>query len=128
MGSILTSVKKMLGIGEEYEHFDQDLVIHINSVFMILNQLGVGPVQGFFITGKEQTWEEFLINPVMLELVKSYVYLKVGLIFDPPTSGVLHEAKERQVKEFEWRINLQAEEGGDYDGSSGDADTSVPPE
>lgn len=108
MESILTSIKKLLGITEEYEHFDQDIIIHINSVFMILNQLGVGPKEGFAITGKDETWEEFKVDQVKIEAIKSYVYLKVRLMFDPPTGGVLDSMKEL-TKEFEWRLNVQVD-------------------
>lgn len=118
MESILTSVKKMLGITEEYEHFDNDLIMHINSVFMILNQIGVGPNKPYTITGSDETWNDFFLDTDPIELVKSYIYLKVRLIFDPPTTGVLHEAMERQITEFEWRLNVQAE-GGMSIGDSG---------
>ena len=104
MDSILTSIKKLLGITEEYEHFDMDLIIHINSVFMILKQLGVGPEEGFSITGKTETWNDYLSDPSKIELVKSYIYLKVKLIFDPPLGSAVMEAINRQISEFEWRL------------------------
>ena len=104
--SILTSIKKMLGITEEYTHFDQDIIIHINTVLMILHQLGVGPEEGFAITDKTDEWDDFIGDNVLLELVKSYVYLKVRLIFDPPQSSSIIEAMNRQISEFEWRINV----------------------
>lgn len=111
MNSILQSIKKLLGIEKDYESFDTDIIIDINSVFMILNQLGVG-VFGFTITGPDETWGDFLGDDLSyLQLVKTYTYLKVRLMFDPPSTGVLHEAMERQVKEFEWRLNVQAEGG-----------------
>lgn len=106
MNSILTSVKKLLGITEDYTHFDNDLIMHINSVFTILNQLGVGPEEGFAIKGKGAKWTDFLPEGTMLELVKSYVGLKVRLMFDPPTSSALIEAINRQIAEFEWRLNV----------------------
>lgn len=109
--SILNSIKKMLGLDASYTAFDTDIIIHINSVFMILNQLGVGPEEPFTIISEDEIWADFLDTNKYLELVKSYMYLKVRLIFDPPTTGVLHEAMERQVKEFEWRLNVQAEGG-----------------
>lgn len=109
MESILTSIKKLLGITEEYEYFDTDIIIHINSVFLILNQLGIGPDQPFHISGKKDTWFNFFSEVSTIELVKSYMYLKVRLLFDPPSTGVLHEAMERQIKEFEWRLAAQAE-------------------
>lgn len=101
--SILTSIKKLLGITEEYAHFDTDIIMHINSVFMILMQLGIGPAEGFSITGDSEVWSDFLSDATWFESVKSYVYLKVKLIFDPPQSGTLLNAMEKQVSEFEWR-------------------------
>lgn len=106
MNSILTSIKKLLGIAEDYTHFDNDLIIHINSVFMILTQLGVGPETGFAIKGKGTKWTDFLPDTTTLELVKSYVGLKVRLLFDPPSSSAAIEAINRQISEFEWRINV----------------------
>ena len=109
MESILTSIKKMLGIGEEYAHFDADIIFHINSALMTLNQLGVGPADGFFVSTDEQTWEDFLGESKKLEAVKSYIYLRVKLLFDPPANGTLVEAMNKQSAEFEWRLNVQAE-------------------
>ncbi len=106
MESILTSIKKMLGITEEYGHFDADLIMHINSVFMILNQLGVGPANGFTITGKDETWNDFILANQQLELVKSYMHIKVKLLFDPPLGSAVIEVMNRQVNEFEWRLNV----------------------
>lgn len=105
MESILTSVKKMLGITEEYEHFDADLIIHINSVFMILVQLGVGSAEGFSIQSKDDVWFDFMPEGSKLELVKSYMYLKVRLLFDPPLGSAVIDVMNRQISEFEWRIN-----------------------
>ncbi len=109
MESILTSIKKLLGIAEEYEHFDSDLIMHINSVFMVLNQLGVGPIEGFSITDKTATWGDFTNNDLMIQSVKSYVYLKVRLLFDPPSSSAVMESMNRQIGELEWRLNLSIE-------------------
>lgn len=106
MDSILTSIKKLLGISEEYEHFDQDIIIHINSVFGILTQLGVGPVGGFHIKDKDSTWEEFISEDSKLETIKSYIYLKVKLLFDPPLSSAVMESINRLISELEWRINV----------------------
>ena len=86
MDSILTSIKKLLGIAEEYEHFDQDIVMHINSAFSVLTQLGVGPEEGFRIEDASKTWFEFL--------------------YDPPLSSAVMEAINRQISELEWRINV----------------------
>lgn len=106
MDSILTSVKKLLGVGEEYTHFDDDIIMHINSVIFILTQIGIGPDEGFAITSKDQTWDDFLQGRINIESVKSYVYLKVRLLFDPPSNSFLVEAIERQISEYEWRLNI----------------------
>ena len=117
MESILTSIKKMLGITEDYEHFDSDLIIHINSVFSILTQLGVGPSEGFSIKNKTDVWSDFIPNDPKIESVKSYIYMKVKLLFDPPLSSTVMEAMNRMISELEWRLNVQAEtenqNGGD---------------
>lgn len=105
MDSILISVKKMLGITADYTHFDDDIIMHINSVFMILHQLGVGPEEGFMIESDRETWDEFIKDEFTIESVKSYMYLKVGLLFDPPTSSNVMEAKNRLANELEWRLN-----------------------
>ena len=109
MESILTSIKKMLGIMEEYEHFDQDIIIHINSVFLILTQLGVGPPEGFAIKSKNEAWTDFVPENQKIESIKSYMYLKTKLLFDPPLSSAAMEAIYRSINEFEWRLNVQAE-------------------
>lgn len=108
MESILTSIKKMLGIDEEYTHFDADIIMHINSVLMILTQLGVGPEGGFMIEDDTSTWIDFIpeANAAQLHAVKSYIYMKVKLIFDPPLSSAVIEAMNRQISEFEWRLNV----------------------
>lgn len=104
--SILTSTKKMLGITEEYTHFDTDIIMHINSVFMVLNQLGVGPEAGYRIEDKDATWDDFIPSGMQLDIVKSYMYLKVRLLFDPPQSSSVMESFNRQISEFEWRLNI----------------------
>ena len=106
MESILTSIKKLLGITEEYEHFDQDIIMHINSVFMILTQMGVGPEEGFTISDSTTTWNEFTNDDKKIEAVKTYVYLKVILLFDPPASSSVMEAINRSISELEWRLNI----------------------
>ena len=106
MDSILGSIKKLLGITEEYDVFDKDLIMHINSVFFVLTQLGVGPAEGFFIQDETAVWDDFIPCGANLEAVKSYVYLKVRLLFDPPQSSALTEAINRQISEFEWRLNV----------------------
>ena len=109
MDSILTSIKKLLGITEEYTHFDADIILHINSVFMVLTQLGVGPSEGFAITDKLSTWDEFITEGQNVESVKSYVYLKVKLLFDPSLSSTVTDSMNRMINEFEWRLNVAAE-------------------
>lgn len=109
MDSILTSIKKLLGIAEEYTHFDTDLIMHINSVFMVLTQLGVGPAEGFIIEDKTTDWTEFIEDPAQLQAVKSYMHLKVKLLFDPPLSSAVIESMNRMISEFEWRLNVGAE-------------------
>ena len=110
MESILTSIKLLLGITEDYEAFDQQIIAHINSVFMILTQLGVGPPEGFMITSKVDTWNEFINDEKKMQLVKSYMYLKVKLLFDPPLSSIVVESINRMISELEWRLNVVAEE------------------
>lgn len=104
--SILTSIKKLLGIEEAYTHFDTDLIMHINSVFMILTQLGVGPAEGFSITDSDAVWGDFITNENSVEAVKSYIYLKVKLMFDPPLSGTVSDSMSRTISELEWRLNV----------------------
>lgn len=105
MDSILTSIKKLLGIAEDYTHFDNDLIMHINSIFMVLTQLGVGPQEGFYIEDEFASWTDFVSDPIQLQAVKSYMYMKVRLMFDPPTSSAVTEAMNRMINEFEWRLN-----------------------
>jgi hypothetical protein len=109
MESILTSIKKLLGIEEEYEHFDPELIMHINSVFMILNQLGVGPSEGFYIQDANSVWTDYIPEGSNLESVKTYIHLKVKLIFDPPSSSTIIEAINRTISELEWRLNVESD-------------------
>lgn len=112
MESILTSIKKLLGIAEEYEHFDNDIIMHINSVFMILTQLGVGPSKGFVITDSSASWDDFLPEGgEKLQAVKTYMYMKVRLMFDPPTSSAVMESMNRTINELEWRLNVAVDPG-----------------
>lgn len=108
MDSILTSVKKVLGIESSYTHFDEDIIIHINSAFFILNQLGVGSEEPFTIEDESATWRDF-VSGKELELVRSYVYLRVRLLFDPPTNSFAVDAIKKQIEEFEWRLEVGAE-------------------
>lgn len=110
MESILTSVKKICGIPEEYDAFDMDIILHINSVFMILAQMGVGPTNAYQIKDKSNEWAEFIsTEDVNFESVKTYVGLKVRLIFDPPQGSVSKECLKQVIDELEWRLNFQAE-------------------
>ena len=109
MESILTSIKKLLGMTEDYTAYDDQIIIHVNSVFMILTQLGIGPEDGFTIKDKEAIWNDFVSDETKLELVKSYVYLKVKLLFDPPSNSSVIASINRQINEFEWRLNVKAE-------------------
>lgn len=107
MESILTSIKKLLGIVEEYEHFDADIIMHINSAFSVLTQLGVGPEEGFRIEDASTVWSDFLYDDPRLEMVRTYVYLKVKLVFDTSSSSsAVIESINRQIQELEWRINV----------------------
>lgn len=110
MESILTSIKKLLGPTEDYDHFDADIIFHINTQFSNLNQLGVGSSEGFRIVDATEIWTDYIPdNPVLVEMVKSYVYLKVKLLFDPPTSSAVLASMEREAEKLEWRINKEAE-------------------
>lgn len=113
--SILTSIKKMLGITEEYKHFDMDIIMHINSVFMILTQLGVGPDDGFSIKDDTEVWSDFILEENKIEAIKSYMYQKVRLIFDPPNNSAVMEAMNRMISEFEWRLNVAVDPGDTSD-------------
>ena len=103
--SILTSIKKLLGVAEDYVEFDEDIMTHINSVFLNLTQLGVGPEEGFMIEDNTAEWEDFINDSVQLQAVKTYVYLKVKLLFDPPLSSSVTESINRMIAELEWRLN-----------------------
>ena len=107
--SILVTIKKMLGIASDVDHFDQDIIVYINSTFMLLNQLGIGASEGFIITGDTETWTTFIGARIDLEAVKTYTYLRVKLLFDPPTSATVIESMERFLTQLEYRINTQVE-------------------
>lgn len=113
--SILMSVKKMLGglNPEEESPFDADIIMQINGVFTVLQQLGVGPKEGFSITDSGQLWTEFTTDPLILNMVKPYMYAKVRLAFDTPTTGAVKEALEHQVAEYEFRMNARVDPGED---------------
>lgn len=110
MDSILTSVKKLLGITEEYTQFDSDIIIHINAVFLTLFELGIGPSTGFSIVDDSTTWNEYISdNDTLLNAVKSYMYLKVKMLFDPSLTSSVTELMKEQAKEFEWRMNVMVD-------------------
>lgn len=114
MDSILTSIKKLLGISPDDTSFDPDIVTHINSSLMILNDLGVGPINGFFIRDSEPTWYDYVDNEVIAEAIKSFVYIKVKLVFDPPASPTVIEALKSSAIEYECRIVMWAEQSTQY--------------
>lgn len=109
MDSILNTIKKMLGPENDDPHFDVDIIVHINSALSRLAQLGVGPPNGFSITGDSETWMDFIGNDERLFAVKSYIYLRVRMVFDPPTVASVLQALQDQIKEDEWRLNVEAE-------------------
>lgn len=109
--SILATTKKILGIAEDYTAFDLDIVTHINSVFSTLQQLGIGPATGFAIEDAAPTWEDYLGTDLQLNSIKTYIYLRVRLLFDPPPTSYGINALQEQVKELEWRLSTYRESG-----------------
>ena len=109
MDSILTSIKKLLGITGDCTDFDIDIVMHINSVFSVLTQLGVGPSEGFSIENDKDTWDEYMSDNPKLNMVKTYIYQKVRLAFDPPSNSTVLASTERMVQELEFRLKVEAE-------------------
>lgn len=107
--SILDSVKKMIGPSVEYTVFDDDLIMHINSVFNVLKQLGVGPEEGYSISSNEDLWTDFMPEGPKLNMIKTYMYAKVRLIFDPPQNGTITQALKDVVSEYEFRALIDAE-------------------
>jgi len=107
MDSILDTIKKLLGIQPEYTSFDEDIIVGINSAFAALNQIGVGPTGGYMIEDNTQTWTDY-ITTTNLNMVKSYVYMKTRLHFDPPVGGVL-DSMNRQIAELEWRLYVEGD-------------------
>ena len=108
--SILKSTKKILGLADDYTVFDLDVMTHINSVFSTLTQLGVGPPEGYMIESDKDLWEDFITDDPTYNSIKSYIYLRVRMLFDPPTTSYTIDAMERQIKELEWRLNQNREE------------------
>lgn len=120
--SILVEIKKLRGIEPDDKSFDTDIIAHINTAMFFLKQLEVGPENGFRITGYNETWSDFWVDHNPVEAVKDYIDLRVALLFDPPSSGVLHEAKERMIKELEYRLNVECDTWPYYTKSGGDTD------
>ena len=110
--SILTSTKKILGLAEDYTAFDLDVITHINTAFSILTQLGIGPPQGFAIQDASTEWNEYLADDLRLNTVRTYMFLKVRQLFDPPATSYLISAVDNQIRELEWRMNVYREETG----------------
>lgn len=107
--SILQSIKKLLGIPADYTHFDEDIITQINVAFAVLNELGVGPQNGYTISGNTEIWDSFVANITVQSMCKSFVYLKVKLAFDPPTLSSVLTSMENQLSEITWRLNNEYE-------------------
>lgn len=107
--SILDDVKKTLGLASDYNVFDQEIIIFINTALSTLTQLGLGPDTGYLITDKEAKWSDFIGTERSYAAVQSYVYLRVRLLFDPPTVGYVLTSMEKQLEEMTWRVNAQRE-------------------
>jgi len=112
--SILASIKKMLGIEADYTPFDTDIIVLINSAFMTLHQLGVGPKEGFSIKDYTSIWKDFITNNILMNSVQEYIYMKVKMIFDPPGNSFVMEAMKQRCQEYEVRLNMQAESVEDF--------------
>lgn len=108
--SILLTVKKMLGLGPDFDCYDLDIIIYINSTLATLQNIDVGPKQGFHITGDLETWSDFLTDEVLLEHAKTYIYLKTRVLFDPPSSSFVLDAINKSIEELEWRLNIRADD------------------
>lgn len=113
--SILVTIKKMLGLGEDYTPFDTDIIVHINSAFMTLTQLGIGPEEGFQITDANSTWGDFISDNEMIGAVTNYTYLTVRTLFDPPSNSFVMDAMQKQIEQLGWRLNVQAESKKTFD-------------
>lgn len=109
MDSILNTIKSTLSIEPECEDFDQELILHINSVFSVLTQLGVGPEEGFFITDSSEKWSDFTEDMKRIQMLKTYIGLKVRLLFDPPTTSFAIESIKNAATEYEWRLNVECD-------------------
>lgn len=108
--SILETIKKMLGLSKDYNSFDTDIIVHINTVLSNLTQMGIGPEQGFTITGYNETWSQFVTsNPLKTQQIKSYIYLKVKTMFDPTANSNVAEAIKNSITELEYRLYVEEE-------------------
>lgn len=111
--SILTTIKKLLGLPEEVEHYDMDIIVHINSTLFTLSQIGVGPTNGFSISDKDAVWSDFVSSEQNLEAIKSYIFIKVRILFDPPASSAALNALTEAAKEYEWRLQVATDPVGE---------------
>jgi len=110
MGSILADIKGYVGLSEAQDTlFDKDIIMHVNTAFSFLSQLGVGPANGFFISDVTQTWDEFTTDVKVIGFVKTYIFIKVKLMFDPPQTSFVLDALDRQLQQVEWRLSVQVE-------------------
>lgn len=107
--SILTTIKKLLGLDDEYKVFDQDIIVFINSTFLQLKQLGVGPIDGFSINGEDEVWGDFLNDEETLKATQTYIYTRVRLLFDPPTTSFGQEALNKIAEEIGWRLYVETD-------------------
>lgn len=105
--SILNTIKKLLGIPVDDTAFDEDIIVHINTVLMALQQLGVGPDTVFTISDATAEWQDLLVDPAMYAATKTYIYLKVKMAFDPPSTSFVLDAMAKQIQEYEWRLSVQ---------------------
>lgn len=115
--SILNSQKKLLGIDSEYKVFDDDLIMHINTIFGTLHQLGVGPSYQFSIDSADDIWSGFTTNGTLINEVKTYMYLSLRLLFDPPANSFVYSGMKQQLDEYTWRLTVKADE---VKGNTGD--------
>lgn len=119
MESILDSIKKLIGIQKEYTHFDSDLIMHINTALSVLTQLGIGPTKGFSISDDSAKWKDFIGEDPRLESVKSFIHLKVKLLFDPPMSSAVIESIKRMISELEWRLTVVSDTKNEEEKNNG---------
>ena len=107
--SILITIKKMIGFDKDYDYFDTDLIVQINSCFSILGDLDLGPEEGFFITGEQQKWSEFIFTPSYLGMIKNYIFIKTKLVFDRPETAYAIQSLTKMAEELEWRLHMESE-------------------